>query len=68
MQLSYLRPDLLHALALRNNWHITREKALLAHAVSEAIKVTPNVIVVLGANYDAVKKEIEKFAVQIVIQ
>ncbi|MDQ6845894.1 MAG: nucleotidyltransferase family protein, partial [Bacteroidota bacterium] len=34
--------------------------------VSEAIKVTPEVIVVLGSNYDAVKKEIENFPVQII--
>ncbi len=41
-------------------------ESFIAHAVSEAIKVTPEVIVVLGANYDAVKKEIENFPVQIV--
>lgn len=42
-------------------------ESFIAHAISEAIKVTPEVIVVLGANCDAVKKDIEKFAVQIVV-
>lgn len=41
-------------------------ESFIAHAVSEAIKVTPEVIAVLGANYDAVKKEIENLTVQIV--
>lgn len=41
-------------------------ESFIAHAVSEAIKVTPEVIVVLGANYEAVKREIENLIVQIV--
>lgn len=39
---------------------------LIHHSVSEAIKVHSDVIVVLGANIDIVKKEIENFPVQIV--
>ncbi len=37
-------------------------KSFIAHAISEAIKVTQGVIVVLGANYDAVRKGNRKFA------
>ncbi len=40
--------------------------SLIHHSVSEAIKVHSDVIVVLGANIDIVKKEIENFPVQIV--
>ncbi len=40
--------------------------SLIHHSVSEAIKVNSDVIVVLGANLDIVKKEIENFPVQIV--
>ena len=39
-------------------------KSFIQHAVSEAMKVNKNVIAVLGANLDAVKKEIENFPVQ----
>ena len=41
-------------------------KSFIQHAVSEAIKVKLDVIAVLGANLDVVKKEIENFPVQIV--
>ena len=40
--------------------------SLIHHSVSEAIKVNSDVIVVLGANLDIVKKEIENFPIQIV--
>ncbi len=40
-------------------------KSFIQHSVSEAIKVTADVIVVLGANVNIVKKEIKNFPVQI---
>ena len=40
-------------------------KSFIRHSVSEAIKVKADVIVVLGANVDIVKKEIINFPVQI---
>ena len=42
-------------------------KSLIAHTISEAIKVTKEVVVVLGANYDVVKKEIENFPTHVVM-
>ncbi len=41
-------------------------RSLILHSLSEAAKVNSDVIVVLGANLDIVKKEIENFPVQIV--
>lgn len=41
-------------------------RSFIHHAVSEATKVNSDVIVVLGASLDVVKKEIEDFPVQIV--
>jgi molybdenum cofactor cytidylyltransferase len=40
-------------------------KSLVQHATSEAIKTSCDVTVVLGANYDTVKKEIDNFPLHI---
>lgn len=44
-----------------------RGESLIQHALSEATKVSDNVIIVLGANSDAVEKEIENFQVRVAI-
>ncbi|MEP7251415.1 MAG: nucleotidyltransferase family protein [Ginsengibacter sp.] len=41
-------------------------RSFVAHAIIEALKVTKEVIVVLGANHEVIKKEIEKFPIHIV--
>lgn len=40
-------------------------ESFIQHAISESIKITGNAIVVLGANYDAIKKDIQNFPVEL---
>ena len=40
-------------------------QSFIAHAISQALKVTKEMVVVLGANHDVIKKEIEKFSTYI---